>query len=103
MGSPGNILGIEQSGFVKSVGFDITIEKIKKILSVLKIKKFSLIKDLGYIEFSEETDGEVIKILTKELNPVKVDAYGVYFEINQEELEKFSYIFENTLKSVKIE
>lgn len=179
---PGNILGVEQSGFVKSVGFDmyvkllkeaikeekgekefetqievdfdyyipqtlikdpfermniylavskaesyedidrlrtylkefytelpsifrfyLTIEKIKKILSVLKIKKFSLIKNLGYIEFSEETDGEVIKILTKELNPVKVDAYGVYFEINQEELEKFSSIFENTLKSVKIE
>lgn len=179
---PGNILGVEQSGFVKSVGFDmyvkllketikeekgeqefethidvdfdyyipqsfvkdpsermniylaiskaesyeevekirqylkefynelpsifnfyLLLEKIKKILSNLKIKKFSIKECHGYLEFSKQTPADVISRLISELNPYKVDGHGIYFYLNQGELEKASYIFENTLKSVKIE
>ncbi|WP_297888447.1 DEAD/DEAH box helicase [Sulfurihydrogenibium sp.] len=179
---PGNILGVEQSGFVKSVGFDmyvkllkeaikeekgekefetqievdfdyyipqslikdpserlniylaiskaesyedidkirkylkefyndipkifniyLTLEKIKRVLSEMKIQKFSVKENIGYLGFSKETFPEVVSNLIKHLKPYKIDTYGIYFNLSTEDLEKISSIFENTLKSVKIE
>ncbi|PMP60841.1 MAG: DEAD/DEAH box helicase [Sulfurihydrogenibium sp.] len=177
---PGNILGVEQSGFVKSVGFDmyvkllkeaiqeekgekefetqidvdfdyyipenfikdplermnvylavaksesyedidrirhylkefynelptifnlyLSVEKIKKILSNLKIKKFSLKKNVGYLEFSKETPPDVIISLIKNLKPYKVDSWSIQFNVNN--IEELSTVFEKTLKKDKIE
>lgn len=177
---PGNILGIEQSGFIKSVGFDmyvkllkealsetsgesefqpqldldfdyyipqsfvenpqermnlylavskaesyediekirkylkefyselpsifnlyLSVEKIKRILKSLKIKKLSLKEGRGFLEFSKDTKPEVIHTLIKELKPYKVESSAIHFYTK--EIEELNSVFEKTIKSVKIE